>query len=122
MKREIEDLLNEIRSQDQKMQLLSKPFGGYKNILHIDDIYFDDPYISKDLKQYFKVSEREKHLQTTFNMIATRIGMKDTRWARLTIILFGIWTMATAFVCFEKADFLNLTLGIIGLFMFLDPQ
>jgi|DEB0MinimDraft_12_1074336.scaffolds.fasta_scaffold54845_2 hypothetical protein len=61
-------------------------------------------------------------MSVRFNMIANKIGMQNTRWARLTIILFGLWTMATSFVCFEKPDFLNLTIGIMGLFMFLDPQ
>jgi len=32
------------------MQLISKPFGGYKNILEIDDIHFDDALVSKDVK------------------------------------------------------------------------
>ena len=43
-------LIDEIRSQDKKMQLISKPFGGYKNILEIDDIYFEDEYMPSNVK------------------------------------------------------------------------
>jgi len=55
-------------------------------------------------------------------MMAASMGMKDTRWARLTIIMFGIYAIGTSFICFQKADFLNLTLAICGLFILLDPQ
>lgn len=50
------------------------------------------------------------------------MGMKDTRWARLTIIMYGIFALGTSFICFQKPDFLNLTLAICGLFILLDPQ
>jgi hypothetical protein len=43
-------LIDEIRSQDKKMQLISKPFGGYKNVLEIDDIYFEDEYMPSNVK------------------------------------------------------------------------
>ena len=69
-----------------------------------------------------KVSDREQQLNVRFNMIAGSVGMRHTRWARLTIILFGLWTLGTSFLCFQKPDFLNLTVGICGLFILLDPQ
>jgi|DEB0MinimDraft_12_1074336.scaffolds.fasta_scaffold54845_3 hypothetical protein len=56
MNREKDDLINEIKSQDLKMQLISKPFGGYRNILEIDDIHFDDPIVSHETKEFLKVS------------------------------------------------------------------
>ena len=89
--------------------LISKPFGGYKNILEIDDIHFEDAFLSKDMKSYLKVSKREEDMSLAFNMVASKVGMKDTRWARVTIIMFGIWTMCTSIVCFQKADFLNVS-------------
>ena len=42
MKSERDDLINEIKHMDQKMQLICKPFGGYRNILNVDDLYFED--------------------------------------------------------------------------------
>lgn len=54
-------------------------------------------------------------------MIASTIGMKNTKWARLTIIMFAFWTFLTGVCCFQKADFLNLTVGMMGLFIMLDP-
>lgn len=104
------------------MQLISKPFGGYRNILEIDDIHFDDAFLTHEQKEFLKVSDREKQLGMKFGLFANNLGMKNTRWGRLTIILFGLWAMFTAFVCFEKPDFLNLTIAILGLFIFLDPQ
>lgn len=45
MKREREALVHEIKQQDKKLQLIAKPFGGYRNIIDIDDIYFEDAYV-----------------------------------------------------------------------------
>ena len=39
----------------------------------------------------------------------SRFGWKDTRWGRLTIYMFGVWTILTSFCCFEKVDFLNVS-------------
>jgi hypothetical protein len=61
-------------------------------------------------------------MNVKFNKVANAIGMKNTRWGRLTIIMFGIWTTLTCLTCFMKYDFLNLTMGLVGLFMLLDPQ
>ena len=50
------------------------------------------------------------------------MGLRDTQWGRLAIIMFSIWCLSTCFVCFQKPDFLNLTLGVVGLFLLHDPQ
>lgn len=109
MKAERDDLIEEIRAQDKKMQIITKPFGGYRNILEIDDIHFEDAFVSKDVKEFLKVSDKELALNIKFNMVTGSIGMKNTRWGRLTIILFGLWTIATSLVCFQKPDFLNVS-------------
>ena len=45
--------------------------------------------------------------------------------------MFGIWAIATTYVCFQRPDYVNvsfifviiqLTTSIMGLFLFLDPQ
>jgi len=100
MKAEKEDLIEEIRAQDKKMQIISKPFGGYRNILEIDDIHFEDAFLTNDMKEFLKVSDKEQEYNIKFNMVANSMGMKNTRWGRLTIILFGMWSIATSFVCF----------------------
>jgi hypothetical protein len=74
------------------------------------------------MKQMLKVSDHKQQLNVRFNMIAGSVGMRYTRWARLTIILFSLWTLGTSFLCFQKTDFLNLTVGICGLFILLDPD
>ena len=51
----------------------------------------------------------------------TVLGMHNTRWGRAAILMFGLWAVLTTYVCFERADFLNLTVAILGLFMLLDP-
>ena len=50
MKQERDDLVEEIKQQDKKLQFIAKPFGGYRNIIAIDDIYFEDAYIGQDVK------------------------------------------------------------------------
>tara|TARA_B110000285_G_scaffold209387_1_gene250332 strand:+ start:322 stop:468 length:147 start_codon:yes stop_codon:yes gene_type:complete len=42
------DLINEIREQDKKLQVICKPFGGYRNIVEIDDIHFEDGFLSPE--------------------------------------------------------------------------
>lgn len=65
-------------------------------------------------------------MNTKFNMAVSSLSggkiTKDSKWGKAAIYMFGFWTIATSFVCFEKPDFLNLTIGIMGLFLFLDPQ
>ena len=113
MKAEKEDLIEEIKAQDNKMQIISKPFGGYRNILEIDDIHFEDAFLTKDMKEFLKVTDKEQEYNITFNMVANKMGLKNTRWARLTIIMFGVWAVLTSVVCFEKPDFLNVSTHLL---------
>ena len=91
-------------------------------MLDIDDIYFEDELLSSQVKGYLKVSEREERMNQNFNFVAGTLGIREWRWGRLTVILFSFWTIMTCLVCFMKPDFLNLTLGVVGLFILLDPQ
>ena len=104
------------------MQLISKPFGGYKNVLEIDDVYFEDDYLPAYVKESLKISKREEQFNIKINTVANALGMKNTRWGRMTIIMFAFWAVLTSIACFLKPDFLNLTLSLMGLFIFLDPQ
>lgn len=102
--------------------MIAKPFGGYRNIIAIDDLYFEDAYIPQNVKEFLKVRHFEEKMNQRFNLTMSRFGWKDTRWGRCAIFMFGLWTILTSFACFEKVDFLNLTVGIMGLFLLLDPQ
>ena len=43
-------------------------------------------------------------------MAVSGMGLgKDTKWAKAAIYMFGLWTIVTCFVCFEKPDFLNVS-------------
>lgn len=42
------DLIKEIRQQDKKLQVIAKPFGGYRNILEIDDVHFEDGFLTPE--------------------------------------------------------------------------
>lgn len=78
------------------------------------------------VKEFLKVSRTEENMNTKFNMAVSSISggriNKDSKWGKAAIYMFGFWTIATCFVCFRKADFLNLTIGIMGLYLLLDPQ
>lgn len=122
MNEERDDLIREIRNQDKKLQLIAKPFGAYINIVDIDDVHFEDAFLSNNVKQKLAVSPYEEALSLRFNLVVSRMGFRDTQWGRLAIIMFAIWCVCTCFVCFQKPDFLNLTLGVMGLYLLLDPQ
>jgi len=62
MRGEREDLVSEIRQHDKKLQIIAKPFGGYRNIIEIDDIYFEDAYVPQRVKEFLKVSSYEETL------------------------------------------------------------
>ena len=56
MENEKNDLINELRTFDRRMQLISKPFGGYRNIIELDDVHLEDPFLKPEHKQWLKVS------------------------------------------------------------------
>ena len=56
MQEEKNDLIKEIRQQDKKLQVIAKPFGGYRNILEIDDIHFEDGLVTPEIKEMLKVT------------------------------------------------------------------
>ena len=109
MKEERKVLIDEIRAQDKKLQLIAKPFGGYINILDVDDVHFEDAMIPVGVKQALAVSTFEEKINQRFNLVGGSLGLRETKWGRAAIILFGLWTAITCIVCFEKADFLNVS-------------
>lgn len=64
----------------------------------------------------------EEAFSLQFNLVVAKMGFRDTQWGRLAIIMFALWCVSICFVCFYKADFLNLTIGVVGLYLLLDPQ
>ena len=100
MKAERADLISEIREQDKKLMVICKPFGGYRNIVEIDDIHFEDGFLTPQQKQRLAVQPREQQLNVQFNMMASSMGLKNTKWARLTIMMFGAYALGTSFICF----------------------
>lgn len=100
MNEERDDLIREIRNQDKKLQLIAKPFGAYINIVDIDDVHFEDKFLSTDVKQKLAVSQFEEALSLKFNLVVSRMGFRDTQWGRLAIIMFAVWCLCTCFVCF----------------------
>lgn len=109
MRNERDDLVEEIKQQDKKLQLIAKPFGGYRNIVAIDDIFFEDAYIPQGVKTFLKVGTYEQQMNVKFNEVTTNMGLRNTEWGKATIYMFGLWTIGTSFVCFEKPDFLNVS-------------
>ena len=113
MKQERKVMIDEIRAQDKKLQLIAKPFGGYINILDVDDVHFEDPMMPENVKAALAVSTFEEKINQRFNLVGGSLGLRDTKWGRAAIILFGLWASITCIVCFEKADFLNVSFLLI---------
>jgi hypothetical protein len=101
--------------------VLAKPFGAYRNTIHINDIYFDDSLMHLDVKNFLKVRDAEERLNLQFNVLSSKMGLRDTHWGQLAIKFFGLWTILTTMVCYEKPDFLNATISALGLAVMLDP-
>jgi len=100
MQKEKDLLIQELKTNDNKLKLISMPFGGYRNILEVDDLHFEDNILKPEYKQMLKVSAMEEQFNSKFNAVTNTIGMKNTRWGRLTITLYGIWAMLTCVTCF----------------------
>jgi hypothetical protein len=47
MEEERRALISEMRTFDRRMQLISKPFGGYRNIIELDDVHLEDPFLTE---------------------------------------------------------------------------
>ena len=73
------------------------------------------------MKKKLQVKDWEKKVSVEFNIWSSTMGMRDTRWGRVCILMFGFWTLLTSMICFEKPDFLNLTMSCLGLYILLDP-
>lgn len=102
--------------------MVSDPFGGFRNVLEIDDIYFDDERMPVTAKEALKVRAVEERLNEKFNAATNLMGLRQTKWGKVTIIMFAFWSILTSICCFEKADMLNQTVAILGLMIMLDPQ
>lgn len=50
MTEEKNELIIEIRKWDKKLQHIAKPFGGYRNVLEIDDVHFEDGFLDLEMK------------------------------------------------------------------------
>lgn len=105
------DLIEEISNQHKKLSLITKKFGAYINIVDIDDTHFEDQFLSRRFKERLQVTHKEEALSNKYNIILAKMGFRDTKWGRVSIIMFAIWTLFTCFICFEKADFLNVSLN-----------
>ena len=109
MKEERRMLIEAIKEYESKLKLICAAFGGYVNIIDIDDVHFEDPMMPPTVKSALQVTSFEEKLNQRFNLLGGTAGMRDTKWGRAGIILFGLWTALTCVVCFEKADFLNVS-------------
>ena len=50
MKEERDNLVQEIKMNDHKLQLIAKPFGAYRNVVQVDDVHFEDAFLSGQVK------------------------------------------------------------------------
>ena len=78
MQNERDDLVEEIKQQDKKLQYIAKPFGGYRNIIAIDDIFFEDAYVPQGVKQFLKVGAFEEKMNVKFNTVTGSMGLRNT--------------------------------------------
>lgn len=81
-------------------------------------MYFEDAYVPQNVKEFLKVRHFEEKVNQRFNLTMSKFGWKDTRWGRLSIWMFGLWTILTSFCCFEKVDFVNVSTIWIKFVMF----
>jgi hypothetical protein len=58
--------------------LIAKPFGAYINIIDIDDVHFEDKYLSGSVKQKLAVSSFEEKFSLQFNLVVAKMGFRDT--------------------------------------------
>jgi hypothetical protein len=100
MEEERKALISEMRTFDRRMQLISKPFGGYRNIIELDDVHLEDPFLNEQAKQWLKVSQKEELANAQFNAVANALGLKDAKWGKLSIYMFGLWSILTSVTCF----------------------
>lgn len=52
----------------------------------------------------------------------TQRGMKNIKWATLTLLMTGVYVILTCLVMFHKTDFINITVGSLAIYLLLNAD
>lgn len=74
MQEERDNLVNEIKMNDHKLQLIAKPFGAYRNVISVDDVHFEDAFLPGNIKEMLQVGSFESGLNQQIQVYANRMG------------------------------------------------
>jgi hypothetical protein len=68
----------------------------------------------KEVKDMLQVRPFEEKMNLHFNIVTSKMGMKETKWGAIALYMFLLWALLTCLVCFEKPDFLNVSFFLMS--------
>ena len=78
------------------------------------------------MMEYTKITVTEKKIEQNFDQVTTSIaekfGMKTIPWLKFTYYLTLLYSMITIFVLFQRADFFNLTICVMALYVLMNTN
>ena len=75
-----------------------------------------------DLSHHLEVKEAERSMGRQVDQLVEKSGMRPIRWARLCFTLTAIYTVLNLLAGLYRADFLNITVCAVAIFVLTSPE
>lgn len=100
------------------IQDYAKPFGGFlKATVANQALKNRDVYLMDAFTQFGTPTEQEQQMARDVETFITQKGFKVPRWSRATFIMTFIFLIITLLIHFYKADFVNLTVCTVAIYL-----
>lgn len=130
----MEDILQQLEAQMQidiesrdiatkDLQDLQKPFGNFvlkKAVFVAREM--DSTKLVKKMEEMVEVHEAEEVFSRRVDQFILEKGMPPIPWARCTFFLTFLFTLTTCLAHFNKADFVNLTVCSLAIYLLLNAD
>jgi hypothetical protein len=104
--------------KEEMLEDMQKPFGGFlKASLANQALAGGDLQLVDAFTRFGTVSEREKEVAKDVETYLKKRGLRVPKWAKATFVMTLIFLVITLLVNFYKADFLNLTVCTVAIYL-----
>lgn len=118
------------RNYESHLQKFQMPF---KDILSKDDFAYDSDFDQEKLELRARQGDNEAHLKLQERAyskkvdalamsLARKAGMEQVPWFVLTWVVTWTYLVLSLSACFFRADFVNVTIGAVSIYMLTETQ
>ena len=109
---------HELKTRESWLVDMTNPFGGFlKTAVTHQALSMGEKGIVEVFMNFGTVSEEEKKMAKDVEQFMQQKGFKQVKWARATFVCTVLFTIMTCLVHFYKADFLNLTVCAVAIYL-----